>query len=102
MAPQELADWQAGRQTFTPRLLQEIAGVDLFATARQLDVPFVVIQGSGDWNTPVDAARAYFEQVEAPWKDFVVVDGAGHFAHLTHTPQFLSTLHEHADRALSR
>jgi pimeloyl-ACP methyl ester carboxylesterase len=102
MAPKELADWQAGRQAFTPRLLQQTAAVDLFATASRLEVPFVVIQGSGDWNTPVDAVRAYFEQVEAPWKDFVVVDGAGHFAHLTHTPQFLSALRTYARRALPR
>jgi len=102
MSPKELADWQAGRQAFTPGLLQQIAIVDLLATAQRLEVPFVVIQGSDDWNTPADAARAYFEQVEAPWKDFVVVAGAGHFAHLTHTPQFRSALREHAERAMSR
>ncbi|HVJ31417.1 MAG TPA: alpha/beta hydrolase [Gammaproteobacteria bacterium] len=102
MAPKELADWQAGRQAFTPRLVHEIAGVELLATTRRLEVPFVVIQGSDDWNTPVAVARAYFEQVEAPWKGFVVIAGAGHFAHLTHTPQFLAALREHAGRALSR
>jgi pimeloyl-ACP methyl ester carboxylesterase len=96
MAPTELADWQAGRQAFTPGLLQQMAAVDLFATARRVEVPFVLIQGGGDWNTPADVARSYFEQVEAPSKDLVVVDGAGHFAHLTHTPQFLSVLREHA------
>jgi len=101
MSPKELADWQAGRQAFTPRLLQQIAGVDLFATAPRLDVPFVVIQGSDDWNTPADAARAYFEQVEAPSKDFVLVEGAGHFAHLSHTPQFLSALRKHAGRVFA-
>ena len=101
MSPKELADWQAGRQTFTLRLLQQIAGVDLFATAPRLDVPVVVIQGSADLNTPADVAHAYFEQVEAPSKDFVLVDGAGHFAHLTHTPQFLSALREHAGRVFA-
>ena len=98
MAPKELADWQAGRQAFTARLLQQIANVDLPATTRRFEVPFVVIQGSDDWNTPVAAARAYLEQVEAPSKGLVVVDGAGHFAHLTHTPRFLSALGEHAGR----
>jgi pimeloyl-ACP methyl ester carboxylesterase len=67
-----------------------------------LTVPFVVIQGSDDWNTPVAAARTYLERVEAPWKDFVVVARAGHFAHLTHTPQFLAALRERAERAISR
>jgi pimeloyl-ACP methyl ester carboxylesterase len=102
MAPKELADWQAGRQAFTPRLLQQIAGVDLYATTTRVAVPFVIIEGSDDWNTPAAAARAYFDEVEAPWKDFVVVDGAGHFAHLTHTPQFLAALREHAERAITR
>ena len=102
MAPKELADWQAGRQVATPRLLPQIAGVDLVATTRRVAVPFVIIQGSDDWNTPVAAARAYFDDVEAPWKEFVVVAGAGHFAHLTHAPQFLSALREHAERAITR
>lgn len=102
MAPKDLADWQAGRQFSGDRLIAQIAGVDLFATAQRFEVPFVVIQGSEDLITPTDVARAYFEETAAPEKEFVVVDGAGHFAHLTHTPQFLSALREHAGRALPR
>lgn len=101
MTPEELADWQAGRQASGRRLITQIAGVELFATARRLEVPFVVIQGSDDLITPTAVARSYFEQVEAPWKDFVVVDGASHFPHLTHAPQFLSALRAHAQRVLS-
>jgi pimeloyl-ACP methyl ester carboxylesterase len=68
----------------------------LVVTAPRLAVPFVVIQGSDDNITPTDAARAYFDRLEAPAKDFVVVEGAGHFAHLTHAPQFLAALRNHA------
>ena len=99
MTPNELTPWQQGRQASIGWLIQQIAGVDLFATTRRLEVPFVVVQGSDDLNTPADVAAAYFEHVEAPAKELVIVDGAGHFAHLTHTPQFLSALREHARRA---
>jgi pimeloyl-ACP methyl ester carboxylesterase len=95
MAPTELAAWQAGRQSSGSRLIQEIAGVDLFARVRRVQVPMLVIQGSNDLNTPTDVARAYFEHVEAPEKEFVIIEGAGHFPHLTHAPQFLVALRAH-------
>ena len=99
MTPNELTTWQQGRQASIGWLIQQLAGVDLFATTSRLEVPFVVIQGSDDLNTPTDVATEYFEHVEAPAKELVIVDGAGHFAHLTHTTQFLSALREHARRA---
>jgi pimeloyl-ACP methyl ester carboxylesterase len=101
MGPKHLADWQAGRQFSGNRLIAQIAAVDLFATARRLEVPFLIIQGRDDLITPTDVAKAYFDQVEAPAKEFDVIDGAGHFAHLTRTPQFLSALREHSSGAFA-
>jgi pimeloyl-ACP methyl ester carboxylesterase len=100
MAPNELTDWQAGRQLSGSRLIAQIAGADLPATARLFEVPFVVIQGSDDLITPTDAAKAYFDEVAAPAKELVIIDGAGHFPHLTHVPQFLSALRDHSRTAL--
>jgi pimeloyl-ACP methyl ester carboxylesterase len=99
MAPQELADWQAGRQFSGSRLIAQIADADLFVNAHRFAVPFVVIQGSDDLITPTDVVRAYFEEIAAPAKELVVIEGAGHFPHLTHTPQFLAALREHARAA---
>jgi pimeloyl-ACP methyl ester carboxylesterase len=99
MATKELADWQAGRQASGARLITEIAGVDLFATARRFEVPFIVIQGSHDVITPTSVASAYMEHIEAPAKEIITIDGASHFPHLTHTPQFLAALRDHAQRA---
>ena len=101
MAPKELADWQTGRQLSGSRLITEIAGVDFFATTRLFEVPFVVIQGSDDVITPTSVAKAYVDHIEAPEKEFIIIDGASHFPHLTHTPQFLAALREHAQRARS-
>jgi pimeloyl-ACP methyl ester carboxylesterase len=101
MAPKELADWQAGRQFSGNRLIAQIAGADLFATARRVDVPFVFILGSDDLITPTDVGSAYFEEVEAPAKQLVIIEGAAHFAHLTHTAQFLSVLRERSNSAFT-
>jgi pimeloyl-ACP methyl ester carboxylesterase len=101
MAAKELADWQAGRQASGARLITEIAGVDLFATTRRFDVPFIVIQGSDDMITPTSVTTAYVEHIEAPSKEIITIDGASHFPHLTHTPQFLAALRYHAQRATS-
>jgi pimeloyl-ACP methyl ester carboxylesterase len=92
MAAKDLADWQAGRQASGSQLLRQVAGVDLFATTRRFALPFFVIQGSDDLITPTSLARAYVEHIEAPAKEIIIIDGASHFPHLTHTEQFLSLL----------
>ncbi len=56
MAPKELADWQAGRGASAARLVPQMPSLDLFATISRLEVPFVVIQGRDDPNTPTDLA----------------------------------------------
>jgi pimeloyl-ACP methyl ester carboxylesterase len=92
MTPKELADWQAGRGFSVAQLSPQLPGVDLFVAVSRLEVPFVVIQGADDANTPTDSATAFFEHVDAPAKELVVVEGAGHFPHLTHTKEFLAAL----------
>lgn len=92
MSAEELADWQAGRQASVDWLVPQVREVDLFSTALRLEVPYVVIQGSDDVFTPTETAIAYFEQVDAPSKKLIIVEGAAHFPHLTHTEQFLSAL----------
>lgn len=92
MTAEELADWQNGRRTSMGRLVPEVQRVDLVATVGRLEVPFILIQGSDDLNTPTAPAVAYFEGVEAPAKELVVIDGAGHFPHLTHTREYLAAL----------
>ena len=43
-----------------------------------------------------EAQPAVFADVQAPVKDLVVIDGAGHFPHLTHTVEFLSAMRSRA------
>ena len=92
MALKELADWQQGRGASIARLVSQVTAVDLFATIGRLEVPFIVIQGSADAITPTDLAVELYEHVDAPAKELVIVEGAGHFPHLTHTDEFLAAL----------
>ena len=57
-----------------------------------LDVPFVVIQGSEDIQTPTSLAAAYVEAIQAPAKRFVSLPGGGHMASIAMPDAFLQAL----------
>jgi pimeloyl-ACP methyl ester carboxylesterase len=57
-----------------------------------LDVPFVVIQGSDDIQTPTSLAAAYLEAIAAPAKRFVSLPGGGHMAMVAMPDAFLQAL----------
>jgi pimeloyl-ACP methyl ester carboxylesterase len=57
-----------------------------------LAVPFVVIQGSDDIQTPTSLAAAYVEAIEAPAKRFVSLPGGGHMAIVAMPDAFLQAL----------
>jgi pimeloyl-ACP methyl ester carboxylesterase len=56
------------------------------------DVPFFIFNGDKDLVTPINLAKQYFDTIEAPRKEFVVLDGGGHSALLTMPDRFLTEL----------
>jgi len=89
---QEAKDIDAG-QIFSGRKLQSaIFAEDLFSTASTFDIPFIVIQGSGDVIAPTPLVIDYFSRVQAPRKELRLIEGAGHFALVTHPSEFLAAL----------
>jgi pimeloyl-ACP methyl ester carboxylesterase len=76
--------------TLFPTQVQE----DLFSTAPNFEIPFVVIQGQHDLFTPTPVAIDYFEHVQAPRKELRVIEGAGHFVLVTHQDEVLAALLE--------
>ncbi|MBN8615670.1 MAG: alpha/beta hydrolase [Deltaproteobacteria bacterium] len=60
------------------QLFEELRTFDAFALPRRLEVPLFVLQGEADPFTPASAARAWFDQVEAPRKHFKLIPGGGH------------------------
>jgi pimeloyl-ACP methyl ester carboxylesterase len=41
-------------------------------------IPVYLIQGTEDILTPMSLNKAYFEQLKAPQKEFIIVPGAAH------------------------
>jgi len=57
-----------------------------------LALPFVVIQGADDFQTPTSLAADYLEAIEAPAKRFVSLPGGGHMAMVAMPDAFLGAL----------
>lgn len=65
---------------------------DLPETARKIDIPFFIIDGSDDVITPASLAIDYFNEVHAPFKKLVLIPYAGHFAFMTAPDAFAGAL----------
>jgi pimeloyl-ACP methyl ester carboxylesterase len=58
----------------------------------QFEVPVVILGGRNDLMTTFAGARAYFEKVKAPKKQFVVFERSAHFIMFEEPGRFLLTL----------
>src|SRR5262249_34889879 len=77
-----------------------ITSEDLPARGLDFKVPFFVIDGRDDWIAPTEVAAEYLKSLRAPTKRLTLIDGAGHFAMMTHTARFVAALRE--DLSLAR
>jgi pimeloyl-ACP methyl ester carboxylesterase len=68
------------------------ASYDARTFGTDLRLPFFIINGELDHVTPTDLAKRYFDEVHAPQKQFVVLNGFGHSAVLTEPDVFLHEL----------
>lgn len=73
-------------------LYAETLGFDARRLDRRFEVPFFIFNGDRDSVTPAPLARDYFETIEAPVKEFIVLEGGGHSALLTMPDVFLAEL----------
>ena len=88
----DLSDIASGLTFSDEALFAALMRVDLRALGPRFDLPFFVFQGARDALTPVETARAYFDWVEAPRKEFVSIEGAGHLAAFAQPARFLAEL----------
>ena len=63
-------------------LLDEEKENDITTIVDSLDIPLYFVMGKDDYMTSTNAAKAYYDTLDAPIKDFVV------FEHSAHYPQF--------------
>jgi pimeloyl-ACP methyl ester carboxylesterase len=80
---QDRADYAAGEELsfvtfFGPTLSGPIMQVDLPALGTNYAIPVFIIQGQEDLRAPPDIAKAYFDRISAPRKQFFLVPGSSH------------------------
>jgi len=92
LTPDELKAFGEGQSFSGIQLFKVYSAEDLGTTAKEIPVPFFVIQGTEDFFTPATLAVKYFNDVKAPKKGLSMIEGAGHFALVTHQEQFLAAL----------
>ncbi len=88
----DLRDLVRGLSSATHELFEQMVAFDAAAVAPALELPFVIVQGADDVQTPVTAARTYFDLVSAPTKQFLVLPGRGHMGAFVDPEAVLETL----------
>jgi pimeloyl-ACP methyl ester carboxylesterase len=87
----DVADWIGGSRFTFPILAPIEYAFDARKLGLDMPIPYFVIQGREDHIAPIEVARAWFEEVRAPAKAFVPIDG-GHWACFTNVRAFVAAL----------
>ncbi|MGV9266422.1 alpha/beta fold hydrolase [Kitasatospora sp. NPDC003701] len=70
-------------------ILPATAAFDDRADGTRFELPFFLFQGDRDVLTPTDRAKRFFDDVQAPVKEFALIEDAGHFASFRRPDRFL-------------
>ena len=82
------------------QLFSYIMTVDIREFGTDYPVPAGFISGGEDWTTPVKYSRDYCEEITAPGRDFVVMDGCGHSPQIDAPEEFADALTDLLDEYL--
>jgi pimeloyl-ACP methyl ester carboxylesterase len=90
----DVLDWFDGQMLSAERLVPQTSAGALEAKALGGDfaLPVFVIQGAEDFTTPTSLARELVSSIRAPRKEFVAIEGGGHFAVFMKPDAFLKEL----------
>ena len=88
----DLSDIAKGMKFSVDQLFHELMTFDLRTLGMRFEIPFFVFQGDTDAVTPTASAREYFDEIDAPHKEFVLIRQSGHLAAFARPEQFLAEL----------
>ncbi|MBQ2085878.1 MAG: alpha/beta hydrolase, partial [Oscillospiraceae bacterium] len=60
------------------KLWPEVVSLQFDRDVKKLDVPVYLFQGDHDWNTPTGLVKAWFDALEAPYKEYVPFSESAH------------------------
>jgi pimeloyl-ACP methyl ester carboxylesterase len=78
--------------TFSEPLALQSVTIDEWVDGTTFDLPFFIFHGAHDVITPPGPARAFYDDVTAPVKDFALIADASHFASFRHPDRFLDLM----------
>lgn len=89
---QDIVDIFKGMNYSLDHLFEELLSFDYSRLGTTFELPFFVFQGDSDIITPTALAKSYFDEIESPHKEFVLIKNAGHLACFARPNQFLDEL----------
>jgi pimeloyl-ACP methyl ester carboxylesterase len=89
---EDINDSAAGQMLSGERLVPQTKSSGPKELGLKFSIPIFFFQGAEDFTTPTALARDYLKALQAPRKEFVPIQGAGHFAVFIHSDQFLDEL----------
>jgi pimeloyl-ACP methyl ester carboxylesterase len=90
--------YSMGVQATQEILMKEESSNHLPDIVDQLELPTYFVMGKYDYMTSVKAAREYFNEIEAPKKDFVVFEESAHYPQFEEKERFAAWLIGIVDR----
>ncbi|MGG3571421.1 alpha/beta hydrolase [Bacillus gobiensis] len=88
----DLIDIFRGMSFSLDHLYDELINFDFKKLGKQFELPIFIFQGDQDIITPTATAKAYYDEIEAPFKEFVLIKNAGHLACFAQSDQFHNEL----------
>ncbi len=83
--------------TTAPQRVNEMTaslkGWDAITDIGGIEVPYVIFQGTHDWQTPTGMARIWFEKCDAPWKLWIEMPHSAHFVVTEEPGRMIVELH---------
>jgi pimeloyl-ACP methyl ester carboxylesterase len=89
---EDFKDCEEGQSLSAERLVPQTRSMGPKELGLDFAIPVYFIQGAEDFTTPTELARQYLDSIKAPRKEFVPIEGGGHFAVFMKSDQFLKEL----------
>lgn len=91
---QDMLNGTQGYLSSARAMFPEVMSFDVRKFGMKFDVPVLILQGEADILTPTALAHEYFDAIEAPHKEMVLLKGGGHLSMITMPQAFLTELVE--------
>ncbi|WP_256992186.1 alpha/beta fold hydrolase [Paenibacillus sp. XY044] len=88
----DMMDMFKGMKFSAEALHEDMVRFDFDQIGYRFELPVFIVQGDSDFITPTATARAYYDRIDAPYKEFVLIQKAGHLACFSRPEQFFGVL----------